>query len=164
MCSDEAGNINHSSKTCISFLTHHAIYTKEFTDAFFYIVPKPTVSLRSDLPNPVLFGSSLTLTCTAELSSVVNISYSVSTMWKGPEGTVIISSATTEMVSFTLYTLSTALESVNSGEYSCTMNFGDGVEVSASTSITTSNYIRCTIICIVFSFMTLVVLNFFYST
>ena len=115
-------------------------------------VPEPTVSLHSDLPNPVLSGSSLTLTCTAELSSVVNVSYPVSTMWKGPEGTVITSSATTEMVSFTLYTSSTILESVNSGEYSCTMNFENGVEVSASTNITTGNYIRCTIICIVFSF------------
>ena len=107
-----------------------------------FTVPKPIVILQSDVPNPALSGSSLTLTCTAELSSVVNISYSVSTMWKGPQGIIIASSAATEMKSYTLYTLSNNLRFLrlaDSGEYTCTMNFGNGVEVSASTNITIGN-------------------------
>ena len=51
-----------------------------------FTVPEPTVSLHSDLSNPLLSGSSLTLTCTAELSLEVNVPLmSVSTTWKGLE-------------------------------------------------------------------------------
>ena len=104
-----------------------------------FTVPEPTVSLHSDSPNPVLSGSSLTLTCIAELNSMINVSLFVSTTWKRPEGTVITLAGATEMKSFALYSSThnlPFLQSADSGEYTCTMNFENGVEMSASTNIT----------------------------
>lgn len=109
-----------------------------------FTVPEPTVSLHSDLPNPLLYGSSLTLTCTAELSSEVNVPLmSVSTTWKGPNGTTITLSVAAKMKSLTLYMSSHTVSSLefirDSGEYACTMKFRSGIELSANTIITIGN-------------------------
>ena len=106
-------------------------------------VPAPTVNLHSDPSNPVLSGSSLNLICTAEFYSMTHVPLSVSTTLKGPEGTVINNTlaAATEsgMKFFVLYTSSYSLHFLqlsDSGKYTCTMNFGNGVEASANTTIT----------------------------
>ena len=89
-----------------------------------HVVPEPTVSIHSDLPNPILSGSSPTLTCSVEMKSTVNVPVAVSMEWTGPHGTVIILATRPEMVSFTLYSSSNILDSVelaDSGQYTCTV-------------------------------------------
>ena len=104
------------------------------------LVPESTVSVHSDSPNPILSGSSLTLTCTVELKSKVTVPLAVSTELTGPDGTVFAPSTRPEMISFTLYSSSYTLDSVESaesGEYTCMVKIEKEPEVYTSTSITT---------------------------
>ena len=107
-------------------------------------VPKPIVTVHSDSPNLVLSGYSPALICTMEMTSVVNIPFmSVTTVWKGPDGTVVSPTVRPKMESLTLYTSSnhlTSVDSADSGEYTCTVSFKNGVMISASTNITIGNY------------------------
>ena len=114
--------------------------TSEF---IFFEVPEPIVSVHSDSPNHVFYGHPPTLTCTVEMSSVVNVTLSMTIVWKGPDGTVVASLTRPEMKSFTQYTSSTSpltsVDSADSGEYTCMVRFENGVEISASTNITIGN-------------------------
>ena len=97
------------------------------------------MQLISDAPNPILSGSSLTLSCILELSHAVD---NVTMMIYGPNNKKLFPSATIPvrkylaglryMSSITLETL----ESADSGDYICTVNINvSEVEVSAKTSI-----------------------------
>ena len=103
-------------------------------------VPEPIVSVLSDSSNHVFYGHPPTLTCTVEITSVLNFPLSMTIVWKGPDGTVVASPTRPEMRSLTLYTSSsgqlTSIDSADSGEYTCMVRFEIGVEVSASTNIT----------------------------
>ena len=110
---------------------HIYIYTFE--------VPEPIVSVHSDSPNHVFHDHSPTLICTVEMSSVVTVPLSMTMVWRGPDGTVVSSPIRPQMKSFTLYTSSsilTSVDSADSGEYTCTVRFDNGVEISASTNVT----------------------------
>ena len=102
-------------------------------------VPQPTVSLISNPPNPILSGSSSSLTCTVELSPAVDVPVSISIVWTAPEETYNIASTTNPvMKSLTLYTSSSTLNSVessDSGNYTCTVSIESEIEVSARANI-----------------------------
>ena len=76
-------------------------------------------------PDGTIFtGSSLTLTCSIELSEAVNITVTVNTVWSGPSGTqfTTTTSVATRMTA-TTYTSTVTISSVetsDSGEYTCT--------------------------------------------
>ena len=55
------------------------------------IVPQPVVRLVSDTPNPICSGSSPILTCAVELSPAVDVPVTVSTVWTGPDGSMLMS-------------------------------------------------------------------------
>ena len=101
------------------------------------------MSIHSDSPDHVFHGRPPTLTCTVEMTSVVNVSLSMMIVWKGPDGTIVASPTRPEMKSLTHYTSSssllTSVDSADSGEYTCTVRFKNGVEVSASVNITIGN-------------------------
>ena len=101
------------------------------------------MSVHSDSPNHVFYGHPPTLICTVEMTSVVNVSLSMTIVFKGPDGTVVASPTRPEMKSFSLYTSSsgqlTSVGSADSGKYTCTVRFENGVEISASTNITIGN-------------------------
>ena len=102
-------------------------------------VPEPTVSVHSDSPNPILSGSSPTLTCTVEMKSTVSVPVTVSMEWTGPDGTTIVHTTRPKMISFTLYSSSYTLDSVelaDSGEYMCTAKIENEPEVYTNTNIT----------------------------
>ena len=111
---------------------------------YLFIVPEPIVSIHSDSPNHVFYGYPPTLTCTMEMTSVVNVPLSMTIVFKGPDGTVVASPIRPEMKSLTHYTSSssllTSVVSADSGEYTCTVRFENGVEICASTNITIGNY------------------------
>ena len=94
--------------------------------------------LVSDTPNPIMSGSSPTLTCTVELSPAVDVPVTVNTVWTRPDGLTITSATNPTMKSLTLYTSSSTLNSVessDSGDYTCTVSIGGGRGVSAKTNI-----------------------------
>ena len=82
-----------------------------------------TVTASPDDPF-VIRGSSLTLTCSIELSEAVDIAVTVNTVWSGPPGTQFTTSTSVAtMVTATTYTSTATISSVetsDSGEYNCT--------------------------------------------
>ena len=90
-----------------------------------HLVPPPTAVTVTASPDGTIFtGSSLTLTCSIELSEAVNIAVTVNTVWSGPPGTQFTptTSVATRMTA-TTYTSTATISSVetsDSGEYTCT--------------------------------------------
>ena len=90
-----------------------------------HLVPPPTaVTVTASPDDPILTGSSLTLTCSIELSEAVDIAVTLNTVWSGPPGTQFTTSTpvATRMTA-TTYTSTATISSVetsDSGEYTCT--------------------------------------------
>ena len=96
------------------------------------------VRLVCDTPNPILAGSSPTLTCAVELSPAVDVPVTVNTEWTGPDGSTPTSGAPPVMRSFTHYTSDLKLnyvESADSGNYNCTVSIGGKVRTSVQRKI-----------------------------
>ena len=113
-----------------------------------------TVSIHSDSPNPILSGLSLTLTCTVEMKSTVTVPLTVSMEWTGPDGTTIVPTIGSKMISYTLYSSAYTLDSVesaDSGEYTCTVKIESEPEdlVSTSTNITIGKRLKTIIYSII---------------
>ena len=90
----------------------------------------------ASLTNPIISGSSLTLTCTVEFHQRVDTSLTVGISWTRPNGSAIAGATLTEMETLTLYRSSIITEALtDSGNYTCTVNAGGATEVSASTNI-----------------------------
>ena len=79
--------------------------------------------MRGDKPSPIRpIGSTLTLTCTVELSPLVDIPVTVNTVWTGPAGFIANNTAHPVMGSTTTYTSIAMVRSFGreqSGVYSC---------------------------------------------
>ena len=100
------------------------------------------MSLTSNLPNPILSGADVTLTCTVELSPAVDVPVTVNTVWTGPT-TESLNPSTTIQESLTVYRSTLVLKSVesaNSGQYTCSAKVGSGDEISASANIEIRNF------------------------
>ena len=98
-------------------------------------VPEPIMRLVSDTPNPILSGSTPTLTCAVELSPAVDVPVTVNAQWTGPDGSILTSGAPPVMRSFTHYTSKVKLnyvESADSGNYTCTVSIGGKIRASVS--------------------------------
>ena len=74
---------------------------------------------------PIIIGSSINLTCTVELSSLVNVPVTVNTVWTGPVGFMTSNTAQQAIGSRTTTYTSTAMVSSSrsgrdhSGNYTC---------------------------------------------
>ena len=100
------------------------------------------MSLTSNLPNPILSGADVTLTCNVELSPAVDVPVTVNTEWTGPS-TESLNPYPTIQESLTLYRSTLVLKSVesaNSGQYICSAKVGSGGEISASADIEIRNF------------------------
>ena len=83
-------------------------------------------------------GSTVTLTCTVELSPVVDVPVTVTTMWTGPAWFITTNTAQPVMGSTTTYTSTVMVNSVGrnqSGNYSCRAT----VRSSSSNTFLTGN-------------------------
>ena len=103
-----------------------------------HTVPQPVVKLVSDIPSPILSGSSPTLTYAVELSPAVDVPVTVNTVWTGPAGSTLMSAARPVMRSFTHDTSDLKLnyvESADSGNYNCTVNIGGKIRTSVERKI-----------------------------
>lgn len=80
----------------------------------------------------------MSLTCSIELSPVVDVPLTIITLWTGPDGLILAPAKHAVAVSLTHYT-STAVyrsvESVDSGDYTCTVTIGSEVRISVKKSI-----------------------------
>ena len=102
------------------------------------VVPVPNVKVVSSTPNPILSGSSPTLTCTIELHPAVDIPVHITTVWTGPDGSKLTSAASPVMKSFTHYTSKITLNYIkpeNSGSYTCNVSIKNYKEISADKEI-----------------------------
>jgi hypothetical protein len=103
-----------------------------------HAVPEPILRLVSDTPNPILSGSSPTLTCAVELSPAVDVPVAISTAWIGPDEATLTSAAPPVMKSFTHYTSKAKLnyvESADSGNYTCTVSISGNIRASVSKTV-----------------------------
>ena len=107
-----------------------------YSICFFSLVPSPTtVIVTSVTLSPIRpVGSAVTMTCTVELSPVVNIPVNVTTVWTGPAGLMTTNTAQPVVGSTTNYASTAMIRSFGrneSGVYTCT-----------ATATTTSAYLR----------------------
>ena len=114
-----------------------------------YVVPAPEgITITSSQPSPIkLVGLDITLTCTANLSSSVDVPASVTFLIRGPSGTIVNErvQVSTDSTTAALNTLINSFTSSQSGLYNCTAFLGsrsslhlDSLEgVSESIVITT---------------------------
>ena len=88
------------------------------------VPPLTAVTVTASPDGTIFTGSSLTLTCSIELSEAVNIAVTVNTVWSGPPGTQFTTTTSVaSMVTATTYTSTATISSVetsDSGEYTCT--------------------------------------------
>ena len=77
------------------------------------------------------------------MKSTVNVPVVVGMEWTGQDGTAIMSATRPEMISFTLYSSSNILNSVelaDCGQYTCTVKIENESEMSTSINITIGNF------------------------
>ena len=89
-------------------------------------VPNPVVAIESTPVSPIRpVGSTVTLTCTVDLSPLVDVPVNVTAQISGPMGVIITRVTTSVMENATRYTSSATVSPFGrdqSGEYSCVAN------------------------------------------
>ena len=87
-------------------------------------VPNQTVVITSNPVSPIHpIGSAITLICTVELNSFVDVTVNMNTQLSGPAGVTITPLTNSVMVNTTRYTSTSMVSSFGrnqSGEYTCT--------------------------------------------
>ena len=86
-----------------------------------HAVPPPTIVMVTHPVGAIHAGASLSLTCTVELSSSVDVPVTVNTVWTGPNMTSFSPTNSTPAVmeNHTTYTSSVTVNTVRSGSYTC---------------------------------------------
>ena len=109
---------------------------------FLHTVPAPTSVLVSPPVYAIIAGSSPNLTCSVELSSAVDVSATVNTVWTGPALTTVTPTSLM-MDSLTRYITMAMVDAARNGSYTCQATVSSssqftagGGSVSASTIIT----------------------------
>jgi hypothetical protein len=99
-----------------------------FNASWFYVsppVPNLTVVITSSPISPIRpIGSNVTLTCSVELSPLVDVPLTVNARLSGPVGVTITPVTNSVMENTTRYTSTVIINSfgrVQSGEYTCTV-------------------------------------------
>ena len=89
-------------------------------------------------PVGVIAGSSITLTCTVELSPAVDVPVTVNTEWTGPGGVMFMPAnpVPAVMMNITTYTSTVSVNVARNGSYTCQATITSGGITSGSTYIT----------------------------
>ena len=99
------------------------------------------------VPLGLIAGASVTLTCTVELSSAVDVPVTVNTEWTGPTDVMFkpANPVPTVMVNTTtyviLYVSTVSVGAATTGSYSCQATITSGGTTSGSTNITVGMYL-----------------------
>ena len=93
-------------------------------------------------PLGVIAGSSITLTCTVELSPAVDIPVTVTTEWSGPSDVVLMPAnpVPTVMGNTTTYTSTVSVDAARNGRYICQATITSGGTTTGSADITVGTY------------------------
>ena len=111
-------------------LSHSLIEKEPVSDriSFSPPVPNPTVVITSTPASPIRpVGSPVTLTCTVDLSPLLDVPVTVTAQILGPSGVTITPLTDSVMESTTRYTSTAMVSSFRrdqSGEYTCTATVG----------------------------------------
>ena len=99
------------------------------------------------LMGTIIAGSSPNLTCTVELSPVVNVPVTVNAVWNAPAGTTVTPTSSM-MESLTRYTIVAIVDAARGGNYTCRATLSspsqfitDSEVTSGSTTITVGEYV-----------------------
>ena len=112
---------------------------------FFAIVPTPVAAVTSNPTGIITVGSSVTLTCTVELSASVDVPVTVNTVWTGPDN-FNRNIMAQQMGSTTTYTSTAMVSSFGrdqSGDYTCTATVSSTAQFII-TSISESSSVKIT--------------------
>ena len=103
--------------------------------------------LVSDTPNPILSGSSPTLTCAVELSPAVDVPVTVNTEWTGPANVMFMPAnpVPAVMVNTTTYVSTVSVGAARTGSYTCQATITSGGTTSGSTDITVGMYLTASL-------------------
>ena len=104
-------------------------------------MPAPT-AVTVTAPLGVIAGASVTLTCTVELSPVVDVPVTVNTEWTGPADVMFMPTdpVPAVMVNTTTYVSTVSVSAARTGNYICQANITSD-ETSGSTDITLGTYL-----------------------
>ena len=102
--------------------------------------PVPLIAVTSNPTGIITVGSSVTLTCTVELSASVDVPVTVNIVWTGPAGFMTTNTAQPVMPGSTTTYISTAIVNSlgrdQSGDYTCTATINSmSSNVMAASSI-----------------------------
>ena len=103
----------------------------------FPLVPAPA-NVRVTYPMRVIAGSLTNLTCTVELSPVVDVPVSIATEWSGPERIMFLPDKLVPavMVNTTTHTSTVAIDAARNGTYTCQATVSSGGIMSGSANVT----------------------------
>ena len=125
------GNQKLSASTAVTVERNGAFFVRFDTHILY------TLILVSDIPNPILSGSSPALTCTVELSPIVDIPLNISIVWTGPDKTDIADPISSVLKPLTRFSITIESVSISDhGEYTCTINTENGLQMFARRNIT----------------------------
>ena len=107
---------------------------------FLLSVPAPT-AVTVTAPLGVSTGSSVTLTCTVELSPEVDVPVTVYTVWTGPDVRFMpVNTIPAVMVNITTYVSNVSVDAAKTGIYTCQASIISGGITSGSTNIIVGMY------------------------
>ena len=116
------------------------------------LVPIPTSVIVTPPVVPVTVGSSINLTCTIELSQLVDVPVTVNTVWTGPDGFMTANTTRPVMGSTAAYTSTATVSSFGrkqSGVYTCTTNISStspflvgSIQISGTARVTVGKSMR----------------------
>ena len=95
--------------------------------------------VTSNTSNPIRpIGSHINLTCTVELSPLVDVPVTVNTVWSGPTGYMITNTAQPVIGSYTTYTSTAMVSSFGrqqSGEFTCRATISSDTLLTSGTEV-----------------------------
>ena len=126
---------------------YYVVYQLTSLHSMLSSVPAPTAVIIAPPVDMIIAGSSPSLTCTVELSPVVDVPVIVNAEWTGPDMTMVTSSSSV-MESLTRYTVMASVDAARNGSYTCRASIdsssqfitGSGM-TPGSTTITVGEYI-----------------------
>ena len=110
--------------------------------SFFLLVPTPVAAVTSNPTGIIIVGTTVTLTCTVELSPSVDVPVTVNTVWTGPAGFMTTNTAQPVMGNTTTYISTAIVNSLGrnqSGDYTCTATVSSNAIAFSSIRVIVGN-------------------------
>ena len=119
------------------------LHVQDLHCIFLPLVPAPTAVIVT-APLGVIAGSSVTLTCSVELSSAVDVPVTVSTEWTGPADVTFMPTnpVPAVMVNVMMYINTVEVNAAKNGSYTCQATITSGGTTFGSINITVGMFLK----------------------